>query len=48
VQVIGLTHYDDFNERMTRDEVAEIEKRVCFIPPHNLQYRTNNIVQVIL
>lgn len=28
VQQIGLRHYDDFNERMLREEVEEIEKRV--------------------
>ena len=28
VQLIGLKHYDDFNERMMREEVEEIEARV--------------------
>jgi molybdopterin synthase catalytic subunit len=28
VQQIGLKHYDDFNERMMREEVEEIETRV--------------------
>ena len=28
MQQIGLKHYDDFNERMARDEVEEIEARV--------------------
>lgn len=28
VQQIGLKHYDDFNERMSRGEVEEIEARV--------------------
>lgn len=27
-QTIGLRHYDDFSERMNREEVAEIEERV--------------------
>ncbi len=27
-QRIGLRHFEDFNERMTREEVAEIEERV--------------------
>ncbi len=30
-QTIGLRHFYDFNERMTRDEVAEIEERVRVI-----------------
>ena len=32
VQTIGMRHYDDFQERMSRDEVAEIEatvKQLC-------------------
>ena len=28
-QTIGVRHYDDFIERMSREEVAEIEERVC-------------------
>ena len=28
VQLIGLKHYDNFNERMMREEVEEIEARV--------------------
>ena len=28
-QTIGVRHYDDFIERMSREEVAEIEDRVC-------------------
>ena len=28
MQQIGLKHYDDFNERMSREEVEEIETRV--------------------
>ena len=31
MQQIGLRHYDDFNERMMREEVEEIEIRVITI-----------------
>jgi len=28
-QLIGLAHYDEFLERMPREEAAEIEEKVC-------------------
>ncbi len=28
IQLVGLKHYEEFKERMCRDEVEEIEERV--------------------